>query len=285
MLRFRRRVEWQTYTSSHIHFQRGSGSPCNGRSNRLRWHRRNWFPMAARSIYCHKHWTLVTSCWHGTQSLLLVCIFSLPIRLPFPWHKGGEREREDGRKQGLRGCPAGYMASSPRFNVNLILSLEMLLSARLTRRREEKLCNLRLPLHTQTHTRAVAPTYQNRIKQMQGRPSPFRWRWLERKVAAVAAVAVAAAPAAATPPPSMRSTTAGVNSGRHKHSHSKLNIRTLPVSQAAAEGVWKYLKLKKKNGGGKKTSSTDEDAIMTRLVQVPLTGWISRLFAIVTHLK
>lgn len=62
-----------TYISSlaHSHLQPTS------HLNLLCWHLWNWFPMAARPIYCHKHWMPVTSCWHRTQSLLLVCIFPL----------------------------------------------------------------------------------------------------------------------------------------------------------------------------------------------------------------
>lgn len=49
----------------------------------------------------------------------------------FLWHN--KKKKKNTRS---RGCPAGCIASSPRFNVNLILSLEMLLSAQQTGRKE-----------------------------------------------------------------------------------------------------------------------------------------------------
>lgn len=104
-----------------------------------------------------------------------------PLHSSFPWHKGGKKEREGARKQGLRGCPAGYIASPPRFNVNLILSLAMVLSVPQTQRGEKRSCAIKgFHPHTQTHTCGRAHI-KNRIKQMQGRPSQLRWRRLVRR--------------------------------------------------------------------------------------------------------
>lgn len=88
------------------------------------------------------------------NTITSACLHFFPLHSSIPWHKGGKKEREGARKQGLRGCPAGGVASSPRFNVNLILSLEMVLSVAQTERREKELCNQRLsPPRADAHMR------------------------------------------------------------------------------------------------------------------------------------
>lgn len=151
-----------TYTYARRHPQPGPLRPHNGHLNRPCWHLWNWFPMAARSIYCYKHWAAVTSCWHRTQSLLLVCI--VPVA---QW-----------KKTRTRGCPEGCDASSLRFNVNLILSLVLRRFRLHNRRGEEQFCNQRLLLpeiHTQTHqnTHTLAPI-STEIEEEWGVPSQFQ---------------------------------------------------------------------------------------------------------------